>query len=65
VSASDWLRHNAAARAPWVPREQPTSTLTVTQAAQAKTAFQRDNACEVCAYRYSRCYPFNHGGDRG
>lgn len=44
------------ARAPWVPREQPVSALNGAQAAKAKSAFERDRHCPVCAYRYSRCY---------
>lgn len=43
------------ARAPWVP-----VTTAVKHSAQEtqllNTAFERDSHCEVCAFRYSRCY---------
>jgi hypothetical protein len=44
-----------AVQAPWVP----VSTEVKHPAAETerhKTAFERDWHCDVCAYRYSRCY---------
>ena len=55
-------RYYATVQAPWVP----VSTEVKHAAAETerhKTAFERDRHCDVCAYRYSRCY-CAAGGER-
>lgn len=57
-------RYYAAVLTPSAVAAETAPMLTHVQTKRLDSAFDRDNHCPVCAYRYSRCYPFAHGDDR-